>query len=168
MIASRRSLAPLGLAALALPALAAQAVSPAWAQAQDRAVVDAFYTRLLSAGGPPDLAERAARILAPNWQSIGDYSGKPKTREQFVAQLQGFGKLIPNMKFAAEEVLAMGNRFVARSRATGTPTGPLFGAPVGKSFDIMAVDIHTVENGLITVSYHVEDWATAIRQLNAK
>jgi predicted ester cyclase len=167
MIASRRSLAPLGLAALALPALAA---SPARAQdrAPDRAVVDAFYTQLLSAGGPPDLAQRAERILAPNWRSVGDYVGPAKTRAQFVAQLQGFGKLIPNMKFAAEEVLAIGNRFVARSRATGTPTGPLFGAPVGKSFDIMAIDIHTVENGLIAVSYHVEDWASAIRQLNAK
>lgn len=167
MTPSRRSLAGLGLAAAA----GATAFLPAraLAQANDRAVVDAFYGQVLNGAGAADLAERAAKVLAPGWESIGDYSGKPKTRDQFVAQLKGFAKLMPDMKFAPQEVLQVGNRYIVRSRATGTPTGPFFGVPPsGKSFDIMAIDIHTVENGLISRSYHVEDWAGAIRQLSAK
>ena len=32
----------------------------------------------------------------------------------------------------------------------------------------MSIDIHTVENGKIVTSYHIEDWAGAIRQLKGK
>ena len=38
----------------------------------------------------------------------------------------------------------------------------------GKSFKLMSIDIHTVESGKITRSYHVEDWVGATRQLSAK
>ena len=66
-------------------------------------------------------------------------------------------------------MLQDGNRFVVRSRATGTPVGPMFGVDgQGRGFDILAIDIHTVEDGKIVRSYHVEDWATALRQLSGK
>lgn len=138
------------------------------AVADDRAVVESFYT-LLSGLNDPDIPGRAAKVLAPGWQSIGDYSGANKSRDQFVGQLQGFGKLMPDLKWAPQEIVQQGKTYVVRSRATGTPTGPLFGVPLsGKSFDVMTIDMHTVENGQIVRSYHVEDWAGAIRQLSAK
>ena len=34
-----------------------------------------------------------------------------------------------------------------------------------KSFRSMSIDIHTVENGKIVKVYHVEDWASVVRQL---
>jgi predicted ester cyclase len=38
----------------------------------------------------------------------------------------------------------------------------------GRSFKILAIDIHTVENGkMVGKSYHVEDWMGAARQLRA-
>lgn len=138
------------------------------ALADDRTTVEAFYG-LLNATTAPQLPERAAKILAPTWESIGDYSGQAKSRDQFVGQLGGFGKLIPNLSWEVQEILASGNKFIVRGRAKGTPTGAFMGVqPSGKSFDIMSIDIHTVENGLIVKSYHVEDWASAIRQLSAK
>ncbi len=104
-----------------------------------------------------------------NWESIGDYSGKSKNRDGFTAQIGGFGKLIPDLNWAVEEMLQDGNRFVVRSRATGTPVGPMFGVDgQGRGFDILAIDIHTVEDGKIVRSYHVEDWSTALRQLSGK
>ena len=55
---------------------------------------------------------------------------------------------------------------IVRSRASGTPQGPFFGVDgKGKSFTILAIDIHTLQNGKISKSYHVEDWAGAIAQL---
>jgi len=70
---------------------------------------------------------------------------------------------------AKTKMIQDGNKIVVRSRATGTPKGPLFGVDgKGKGFDILTIDIHTVENGKITRSYHVEDWAGALQQLKGK
>jgi len=132
----------------------------------DRALVESFYSEVLSCTTVADLFERMAQRLAPSWESIGDYTGAKKSREQFGAQLQGFGKLIPDLAWKIEELLETGNRFIVRGRASGTPVGELFGVPPsGKRFEIMSVDIHTVEGGKIARTYHVEDWAGAIRQL---
>lgn len=137
-------------------------------EANDRAALDGFYQLLnsLSAG---NIAARAEAVLAPDWQSIGDYSGTSKSRDQIVGQFGNFATLMPDLKWDVKEVLQSGNRYIVRSQATATPAGPFMGVPVGgKSFNIMAIDIHTVENGKIKQSYHVEDWASALRQLSAK
>ncbi len=132
----------------------------------NRAVVEAFYADVLSSTTAADLTERMARALAPAWESIGDYSGGKKSREQFAGQLQGFGKLIPDLRWQIEELIDGGDRIVVRGRASGTPVGELFGVPPsGKRFEIMSVDIHTLEGGKIVRTHHVEDWAGAIRQL---
>ena len=55
------------------------------------------------------------------------------------------------MKWQIEEVLQDGNRYIVRGKATGTPVKPFFGVePSGKSFKIMSIDIHTIEDGKIT------------------
>jgi predicted ester cyclase len=134
-----------------------------------RDLIHFFYDQVLSQTSAPDLTERMSRALAPAWQSIGGYVGPSKTREQFGAQLQGFGKLIPDLSWKIEELIEAGDRVVVRGRATGTPTGELFGVPpTGRSFDIMSLDLHTVENGRVTRTYHIEDWAGALRQLTGK
>ena len=109
------------------------------------------------------------RVLSPAWQSIGDFVGTPKSREQFVPQVQGFGRLIPDLKWVPQQILREGNRYTVIGRATGTPSGVFFGQPhTGRSFDILSIDVHTVEGGVIVHSYHVEDWASALRQLRAQ
>ena len=151
-----------------LCAAAVLAVAAISAQANDamRSVVEPFYTKILTRASGADVAATAEAVISENWQSIGDYSGKTKSRDQFVKQMVGFGKLIPDMTWKIEEMIVSGNRVIVRGRATGTPTGPMFGVDgKGKSWDIMSIDIHTVENGKIVTSYHVEDWAGAIRQL---
>jgi predicted ester cyclase len=138
------------------------------AMANEKATVQTFYDFL---SNPASVEHSAAfkAATAESWVSIGDYSGTNKTRDKFVAQVGGFAKLIPDLNWAVEEMIQEGNRVVVRSRATGTPVGPLFGVHgEGKGFDILTIDIHTVENGKIIRSYHVEDWAGALRQLSGK
>lgn len=138
------------------------------AMADDKAVVQNFYDLLSNPSSQIHAAEFKA-ATSENWESIGNYSGKNKNRDQFLGQVGGFGKLIPDLNWAVEEMIQSGDRVVVRSRATGTPKGPLFGVDgQGKGFDILTIDIHTVEDGKITRSYHVEDWAGAIRQLRTK
>jgi predicted ester cyclase len=138
------------------------------ASANDRAVVEAFYTQLLSASGARDKMAAAEGILAPGFHSIGDYSGKLKSREELAKQLQGFNQLVPDLTWKIEEILQTGNRYTVVSRASGTPKGPMFGVDgKGKSFVIMTIDVHEVVNGKIVKVLHVEDWAGALRQLTA-
>lgn len=149
-------------------AAAVALAAPVAAQTGDRAIVDAFYTRFLTSG-PHDVAAEGARIMDAAFESIGDYSGKSKSRDELIRQIQGFHKLVPDLKWSPEDVIESGNRYVIRSRASGTPKGPLFGVDgKGKSFTLMSIDIHEVRNGKIVKVYHVEDWATALRQLSAQ
>jgi len=148
-------------------ALSLATLSPALAG--DRDVVDAFYSQVLNGTRAVDLPERVGKVLASDWTSIGDYQSPAKTRDQFTQQLQYFGKLIPNLTWKIEEVIESGNRFIVRGRASGVPAAEFFGvSPTGKSFEIMSIDIHTVEGGKISRSYHVEDWAGALKQLKAQ
>ena len=62
-----------------------------------------------------------------------------------------------------------GDRYVVRSKATGTPSGDFMGVDTDgtKSFEIMAIDIHRVVDGQIHEVHHLEDWPTAIAQLTS-
>lgn len=152
----------LGVAALTL------ALLPFAAIADDRALVQRFYTELLNAPAAPELEQRARTVLADSWQTFGNNT-RGNDQAYFIKALQGFGQAIPNLKWEIQEIIRDGDRYVVRGRATGTPVKPLFGTDgAGKSFDIMSIDIHTVQGGRITRSYHVEDWAGALRQLRAQ
>ena len=55
----------------------------------------------------------------------------------------------------------------AQHRDRGRPTGKFFGVEPKAGFEIMTIDIHEVRGGKIVKSYHVEDWARAIRQVSS-
>ena len=136
--------------------------------AGDKQVVQTFYD-LLSNPSSEEHAAAFRAIAADNWESIGNYSGVNKTADKFLGQVGGFGKLIPDLNWEVQEMIQEGSQIVVRSRATGTPAGPLFGVDgKGKGFDILTIDIHTLQDGKIARSYHVEDWAGALRQLSAQ
>ncbi len=157
------------LRTLAAAALLAAAAAPSWAQQAltpeaARRVITPFYD-MLNRPATKDLAALANASLAPDWKS---YSGEQtfKARADVLALFAGFGKLIPDLSWEIKEVLVAGDRVVVRGEARGTPQGPFFGVPAGgKAFNIMSIDIHTVRDGRIVASHHVEDWGTAIRQL---
>lgn len=66
-------------------------------------------------------------------------------------------------------MIEAGDKIIVRGRATATPTGPLFGVDgKGKDFEIMSIDIHTLKDGKIVTTHHIEDWAGALQQLKGK
>ena len=134
-------------------------------QADDIDVVRAFYSDLLSNPAGDDLGERVRNVVVEDWVSIPTPRGG-KGAEGFVNSLRVFGEKLPDLNWEPQEILRDGNRYIVRSIATGTPAKPFFGVePNGKSFKIMSIDIHTVENGKIVHSYHIEEWHKALRQL---
>lgn len=128
-------------------------------------IVRPFYDNCLtvSQGGEP--ATLMNRLLADSFQSHGsaDSKGKP----QLIGQVGFFWKLIPNLRWEIQEMLQDGDKVVVRSIASGSPRGDFMGLPTdgSKSFRIMTIDIHTVRDGQIQQVHHIEDWATAMKQL---
>jgi len=136
--------------------------------ADDKATVQTFYD-LLSNPGSESHVEAFKGATVAEWESVGNYSGQNKSSEAFLGQLGGFAKLIPDLNWAVEDMHHDGDAVTVRSRATGTPVGPLFGVDgQGRSFDIMTIDIHMLKDGKIVRTYHVEDWASAMQQLSGK
>lgn len=145
-----------------------QAQTPLTMEAARR-VVAPFYD-MLNQPATKDLQALSDATLAPQWRSYASETVF-KGRDEFIGQMTGFGKLIPDLAWDIKEVLVAGDRVIVRGEARGTPVSPtLLGAPVtpGKSFTIMSIDVHTVRDGKLLASYHVEDWAGALRQLSAK
>lgn len=130
-------------------------------------LVHPFYDAL-NRPGTKDVRALVLSCTTAEWRS---YSGEhvSKGRDEFIQQVVGFGKLIPDLAWTIKEILADGDKVIVRSEATGTPMGDFFGVPHGgKSFSIMTIDIHTVSQGKLAAAHHVEDWAGAVRQLSAK
>ena len=140
--------------------------SASWAD--DKATVSNFYD-LLSNPGAEAQVEAFKASTSYDWESVGNYSGKNKTRDTFLGQVRGFGQLIPDLQWDIQDMHQDGNFVTVRSRATGTPNAPFFGVDGdGRSFDIMTIDIHELDNGKIIRTYHVEDWAGALKQLSGQ
>ena len=149
-------------------AAASLAIMSTAAAADDKATVQTFYD-LLSNPGSEELAASFLEVTAEDWESIGNYSGENETREEFVGQMGFFAQLIPDLDWSVQAMHQDGDFVTVRSRATGTPTGPFFGVDgEGRSFDILTIDIHELDDGVIVRTYHVEDWAGALQQLSGQ
>lgn len=149
----------------AIIASAAFATIATGALADDTSTVTTFYDLLSNPGSQAQVAAFQG-ATSEDWVSMGDYSGNNKTREAFLGQMGGFAQLIPDLNWNIEDMHQDGDTIIVRSRATGTPTAPFFGVDgQGRSFDIMTIDVHELEDGVIMRTYHVEDWAGALQQL---
>lgn len=132
------------------------------------AIVAPFYTHALTVNTQTSSTEVLNRILADNFQSLNGQ--ETKTKAVLVKQVEFFWKLIPNLKWEPQDFVVSGNKVVVRSVASGSPIGSFMGLQLdgSKSFRIDTIDIHEVEGGQVVRVYHLEDWATAIKQLSAK
>ncbi|TDM09857.1 MAG: hypothetical protein C4K60_05525 [Ideonella sp. MAG2] len=166
----RQPFSPHLLLALALSAASTLSL-PAQAQnlstEQARAAIAPFYDALNAAPGKDPVA-LVLQATHPEWVSCSSHDDC-KPRDKVAPAIAGFHKAIPNLMWDIKELLVSGNRVIVRGEASGTPVGAFMGvAHSSKSFRIMSIDIHTVENGKLTRSYHVEDWMNAARQLAEK
>ena len=127
----------------------------------------AFYEKALTVNTETRPESVLAEILADDFVSNG--SVESKNKEQLTGQLGFFWKLIPDLKWAPQDIVNEGNKFVVRSLATGTPNGDFMGLPTDgtKSFQIMTIDIHNIVDGKVVEVYHLEDWGTAMKQLKS-
>jgi predicted ester cyclase len=136
---------------------------------QARAVIAPWYS-LFNVRGRGDVRTVAEQVLTTDYRSCaGNQPDQCQGREAEIKLVESFAHTIPDMRWEISEVLVAGDRVIVRGEQTGTPAGELFGVPhTGKSFTMMAVDIHTIRDGKIAKTFHVEDWRRALDQLRAR
>jgi predicted ester cyclase len=133
---------------------------------QGRAAVASFYDAL-NEPAKKDVAALVTDATTADWLSCGG-NESCYSRDQVIAAIVARGKTVPDLKWRIVDLLVSGNQVIVRGEATGTPSGPFMGVqPAGKSFRLMSIDVHTIANGKMVRSYHVEDWMGAVRQLAA-
>ena len=114
-----------------------------------------------------DLDAAAAR-LAPQyvWQGPGGQQayGQEGWRELVATYLQAF----PDLEFTIEDLIAEGDKVVARYTVRGTFRGELAGIePTGRSVSVPCVMVSRIENGQIVEDFEVWDQLAMYQELGA-
>jgi ketosteroid isomerase-like protein len=140
---------------------AARALTPQ----QARAAVAPFYDALNAAPGR-DAAALVLQATQADWVSCGG-NDACAPRDKVAQGIAGLSKAIPDLKWEIKDLLVSGDKVVVRGEASGTPAGEFMGVPhSGKRMKLMSIDIHTIRDGKIVRSFHVEDWIGGLAQLS--
>lgn len=119
----------------------------------------------LTATTPSGVRTSLESATTPDWKNCA-LNDVCETREATIARWSTRITSVPDLRFEIKDVLVSGNRIIVRSEVSGTPSGPFMGVdPQGRSFQLMTIDIHEIDSGKIARTFHVEDWARALRQL---
>jgi predicted ester cyclase len=126
------------------------------------ALAKKFYCVLDIRHTNPDVL---AEVVAPGWRNNTSNGGFAEYAD-FLGAVGGLRAAVPDLEWTIDEILVAGDQFVVRGHGRGTPAASLFGMPAtGRAFSVLSIDIHTVSNGLISSTWHLEDWAGAMQQL---
>lgn len=131
----------------------------------DKLTVERFYNQIITRDNDDSLEKNINEVFAENWEQVPAFA---KTREDLPGLMKGFKSGIPDIRWEVKEIVAGDDGwFTVVGTGFGTPVDTLFGEPVieGKSFEVMSIDLHKVEDGKIVKSYHVEDWYSGINQV---
>lgn len=134
---------------------------------KNRETLIAFYRKALTVNTETTSAEILTKVLAEDFVSSGSVDSKGKSA--LIGQVGHFWKLIPDLKWEPQDMINEGNKYVVRSKVSGTPNGDFMGLLTDgtKSFEIMSIDFHIIENGQLKSVHHLEDWGTAMKQLKS-
>ena len=106
-------------------------------------------------------------LLADDFVEHEELPGLAPTKEGIKDFFKMYLAAFPDLRMDAEDVLASGDKVVARLRATGTHEGEFLGIPAtGKSFDVQLVDIIRFgDDGLAHEHWGVFDTMAMMQQL---
>lgn len=106
----------------------------------------------------------------PNWRSYFGHGEEDYRNFAQTTKFMGgpFRKMVPDLKWEIIDTKFDGNTIIIHGEGSGTVAGDTFITSTvkpGSSFKMMSIDMHTIENGKVVKTYHIEDWRTAFKQL---
>jgi steroid delta-isomerase-like uncharacterized protein len=108
-------------------------------------------------------------MLADDFLEHEETPGIPPTKDGVLEFFEMYRAAFPDLRMDPEDVLASGDKVVARVRATGTNTGEFMGMPPsGKNVDVELIDIIRFgDDGLAHEHWGVFDALGMMQQLGA-
>ena len=111
----------------------------------------------------PDLVDA---VLAPGWDDIPLAPGQALRPGRHQAHHSQYGRRLPGPAHHIHDMLQQPGKIAVRAEISGTHLGELFGiAPTGKKVSFRLHEFHTLANGLVTTTWHMEDWFGLFLQL---
>ena len=120
---------------------------------------------LLSAGDIDGFGD----LIADDFVEHEETPGLEPTKEGVKQFFHMYRAAFPDLRMEPQDVLASGDKVVARARATGTNQGEFMGMPAtGKSVDVQLIDIIRFgDDGLAREHWGVADQMRMLQQLGA-
>jgi steroid delta-isomerase-like uncharacterized protein len=108
-------------------------------------------------------------LLADDFVDHEEAPGLAPTKGGVIAFFRMYIAAFPDLRMDPEDVVASGDKVVARIRATGTHKGEFMGMPAtGKNIDVQAIDIIRFgDDGLAREHWGVFDVMRMMQQLGA-
>ncbi len=108
-------------------------------------------------------------LLADDFVEHEEAPGLEPTKDGTMQFFHLYRAAFPDLRMDAQDVLASGDKVVARVRASGTHQGEFLGMPAtGKSFDVQLIDIIRFgDDGLAHEHWGVFDALAMMQQLGA-
>lgn len=107
------------------------------------------------------------RQVADDFIEHNEVPGLPPTKAGVIQNFQMLLTAFPDMRMEVEDVIASGDRAVARLQVTGTHKGPFMGLPAtGKTVAVNLIDITRFgDDGLAREHWGVADQLALMQQL---
>lgn len=111
----------------------------------------------------PDLVDT---VLAPGWDDIPLAPGQAAGPSGIKPIIVSFAAAFPDVQITIHDVVQEPGKVAVRAEISGTHLGELFGiAPTGKRVHFRLHEFHTVADGRVTTTWHMEDWFGLFMQL---
>src|SRR3954462_14191283 len=132
---------------------------------QNKALVRQFYDEIFNAGKIEQIDKYIAADAIDHEVAPGKTDPQP-CQDSLKGYLSVFRKAFPDLKVTVQDVIAEGDKVVARCTMTGTHKGEFMGVPAtGKTFSIPFIDIIRFKDGKCVEHWGISDDAGMMQQL---
>ena len=110
-----------------------------------------------------------AAIMADDFVEHEELPGLAPSKEGVLTLFRGYREAFPDLRMTVEDIVASGDKAVARVTTTGTQTGEWMGMPAsGRRAEVHLIDIMRFdEDGLVSEHWGVMDMLSMLQQLGA-
>lgn len=127
----------------------------------EREAVETFYRAFTDQN--LDLVDS---VLAPDWDDIPLAPGQEPGPQGIKTIIRSVAEAFPDVRITIYDMVQEPGKIAVRAEISGTHQGPLFGiAATGMQVSFRLHEFHTLTDGRVTTTWHMEDWFGLFLQL---
>ena len=129
----------------------------------NKALANRIYNEAINEGNLDLFDELVAEDAVEHEEFPGMPNRGPAAPKAFFTM---FSAAFPDLHMTVNELIAEGDKVVARATVSGTHKGEFMGIPpTAKSFEVQVIDIVEIHDGKVTAHWGVMDQAKMMEQL---